>query len=85
MKSTDKYKGVSFVVEDGTKVFVEPHTLLKFKRQGGLIRVINPIKVVCVTANPKSPMGYEFDSKMFLDKLRNKMELPVFDVKNEQL
>jgi hypothetical protein len=80
MKSTDKFKGVSILVEDGTKIFVEKETLYKFEKQGGKIKVLNPINLICVTANPKSPHGYEFDKKDFLRGLRNAINLPVIDV-----
>jgi len=80
MKATNKYKGVIFLVEDGTKLFLTMGTLYKFKKQGGIIKTINHINVVCVTCNPKSPYGYEFDKHKFLDGLRNNLNVPVFDV-----
>lgn len=80
MSNTKKYTGVTFLVEDGTKLFLTRDTLYKFKVQGGIIKTINPINIVCVTANPKSPYGYEFDKRKFLDGLRNSLEVPVFDV-----
>ncbi|MBU3091294.1 hypothetical protein K2F40_14410 [Clostridium sp. CM028] len=80
MTSTNKYKGVIFLVEDGTKLFLTRETLYKFKKQGGIIKTINPINIVCVTSNPKSPYGYEFDKQKFLDGLRDKLNIPVFDV-----
>lgn len=80
MISTKKYKGVIFLVEDGTKLFLTRDTLYKFKKQGGVIKTINKINIVCVTSNPKSPYGYEFDKRKFLDGLRNNLSVPVFDV-----
>jgi len=80
MTSTNQYKGVTFLVEDGTKIFLTRETLYKFKKQGGIIKTINKVNIVCVTSNPKSPYGYEFDKHKFLDGLRNKLNIPVFDV-----
>ncbi len=80
MTSTKKYKGVTFLVEDGTKLFLTRETFYKFKKQGGIIKTIKKINVVCVTANPKSPYGYEFNKYKFLDGLRNSLIVPVFDV-----
>ncbi len=80
MTSTNKYKGVTFLVEDGTKLFLTRDTLYKFKKQGGIIKTINKINIVCVTSNPKSPYGYEFDKHKFLDGLRKNLNVPVFDV-----
>ncbi|MCB2294785.1 hypothetical protein LGK95_14895 [Clostridium algoriphilum] len=80
MTSTNKYKGVIFLVEDGTKLFLSRETFYKFKNRGGIIKTINPINIVCVTANPRSPYGYEFDKNRFSHELRKKLNVPVFDV-----
>lgn len=80
MTASNQYKGVTFLVEDGTKVFLTRDTLYKFKKQGGIIKTINSINIVCVTCNPKSPYGYEFDKYKFLDGLKNSLNVPVFDV-----
>jgi len=80
MTSTNKYKELTFLVEDGTKLFLTRETLYKFEKQGGSIKTINKINVVCVTANPKSPYGYEFDRHKFLEGLRSNLDVPVFDV-----
>jgi len=80
MTTTKMYRGVTFLVEDGTKLFITKDTLYKFKVQGGIIKTINPINIVCVTSNPKSPYGYEFDKNKFLNGLRDNLNVPVFDV-----
>lgn len=80
MKSTDKYKGVTFLAEDGTKLFLSKETLYKFQKQGGKLKVVTPIKIACITCNPASPYGYEFDKNKFLQELRDNLNIPVFDV-----
>lgn len=80
MKSSDKFKKVTFIVEDGTKLFLNKETLNKFEKLGGRLRVMEPINVICLTANPKSPLGYEFDKERFLEKLKEHIDLPIFDV-----
>jgi hypothetical protein len=80
MKSTDKFKDITILAEDGTKLFVEREVLYKFEKQGGKVKVLNPINLICVTANPKSPNGYEFDKDKFLSELRDAISLPVIDV-----
>lgn len=80
MSSTNNYKGIVFLVEDGTKVFIKKDTLYRFQKQGGIIKVVNSINVVCVTANPSSPYGYEYDKVKFIEGLRNSIDIPVFDV-----
>ncbi|MFD3155411.1 hypothetical protein ACFIJ5_00805 [Haloimpatiens sp. FM7330] len=80
MKYSDKVKNITLLVEDGTKIFLEKDTLHKFKKIGGRIKVINPINIVCVTINPTSPYGYEFDKDEFIYKLRKQISIPVIDV-----
>ncbi len=80
MNSTNLYKNIVFLVEDGTKLFISSETLYKLKRQGGTIKVLNKITVVCITSNPKSPYGYEFPKTEFLRGLREAVNVPVFDV-----
>lgn len=80
IRSTNLYKNITFLIEDGTKVFLTSDTLYKFQKQGGKIKVIDQINVICVTSNPKSPYGYEFDKDRFLTGLRESLQVPVFDV-----
>ncbi|MGL4731142.1 MAG: hypothetical protein ACRCW0_06130 [Clostridium sp.] len=80
MKTTNLYKKVTFLCEDGTKLFISKDTLYKFQKQGGIIKVLEPIKVLCVTTNPKSPYGYEFDKEKFVKALKEELDIPVFDV-----
>ncbi|WP_346871136.1 hypothetical protein [Clostridium sp. UBA5119] len=80
MTSTNLYKDITFLVEDGTKLFISSESLYRFHRQGGVIKVLNKITVVCITSNPKSPYGYEFPKDEFLKGLREAVNVPVFDV-----
>ncbi len=80
IRSTTLYKNVTFLVEDGTKVFLTSDTLYKFQKQGGTLRVMDQINIICVTSNPRSPYGYEFEKDKFLEELRSALNVPVFDV-----
>lgn len=80
IKSTDKYKGIIFLIEDATKLFLGQEVFSKFERLGGKLKALEGINLACITCNPKSPYGYEFDKALFLEKLRQNISLPVFDV-----
>ncbi|MEG1257296.1 hypothetical protein [Clostridium sp.] len=80
MTSTTLYKNITLLVEDGTKLFINSDSLYRFHKQGGNIKAISKITVVCITANPKAPYGYEFPKKEFLQGLREVVNIPVFDV-----
>ncbi len=80
MDSSEKYKGVTFLVEDGTKLFLSKGIMERFQKKGGILKVLNPIKLIAVTANPTSPFGYEFDKNEFLKLLKENINIPIYDL-----
>jgi hypothetical protein len=80
IKSTDKYKDTTFLIENGTKLFLSQDNIDKFERLGGKFRGIENINLACVTCNPVSPYGYRFDKELFIEKLRRNIDLPIIDV-----
>jgi hypothetical protein len=80
MRNTQKYKGITFIVEDGTKLFVSENIVKKFQKKGGILRVLNPIKIIAVTVNPTSPYGYKFDKDKFLRSLTEELKIPVYNL-----
>ena len=80
MKSTQKYKGITFIVEDGTKLFLSQNTIKKFLKKGGILKVLNPINIIAITINPTSPYGYNFDKDKFLKSLQDKLKIPVYNL-----
>ena len=52
MSLTDKYKEITILVEDATKLFLSKKIKKKFQKKGGIIKVLNSIKVIAVTINP---------------------------------
>lgn len=80
MKSGKNLKNITLLVEDGTKLFLSHEYFNGFICRGGLIKAINPINLVCITCNPNSPYGYNFNGPAFLELLKEAIPLPVFDV-----
>jgi len=80
MKSTQKYKGITFIVEDGTKLFLSQNTTKKFLKKGGILKVLNPINIIAITINPTSPYGYKFDKDKFLKSLQEELKIPVYNL-----
>ncbi|MFW9942623.1 MAG: hypothetical protein ACFFFT_16410 [Candidatus Thorarchaeota archaeon] len=80
MKSTKKYKGITFIVEDATKLFLSRNTTNKFLKKGGILKVLNPINIIAITINPTSPDGYNFDKDKFLNSLQEKLKIPVYNL-----
>lgn len=73
-------EGVTLIIQDGTRIFAGKETFYMFEKRGFNIRAIDGINLICVTANPTSPYGYEFESRLFLEKLRLNIPFPVYDV-----
>jgi hypothetical protein len=80
MKLTNKYKGLTILVEDGTKLFLSKNMFKKFQKKGGFLKVINPIKIIAITINPTSPEGYKFNKSEFLGLLRQNIKIPIHDL-----
>jgi len=80
MSLTDKYKEITILVEDATKLFLSKKIKKKFQKKGGIIKVLNSIKVIAVTINPTSPLGYRFEKNTFLNLMKKNLNVPVFDL-----
>lgn len=81
MRVTRRYKEVTIVIKDGTKVFVGSKDWLRFQKCGINVEVLEPINLIGITLNPYSPQGYYFEPKEFLEKMKNYIkDVPVFDV-----
>ncbi|MFX1356825.1 MAG: hypothetical protein ACFFA8_06015, partial [Promethearchaeota archaeon] len=80
MKPIKKYKNMTILVEDTTKLFITEKIFEKFKKKGGKLRSLNPIKIIAITVNPTSPSGYNFDKVRFLELLKEKINIPIYDL-----
>jgi len=64
------YPGLTLVVADGTKLFVDAADVAAFERQGGQLFAMRSIHLLGVTLNPFSPFGGSFDAQAFLHEAR---------------
>lgn len=77
----NKLKNVTFIIKDGTKVFIDPSKWQTLKRQGLNVRVLHKINLIGVTLNAYSPKGYYFNPSVFLEKMRKSIkDIPVVDI-----
>lgn len=60
------HPGLTLVVADGTKLFIDALDLAAFARQGGRVRALRAIRLAGITLNPFSPFGGSFDAHDFL-------------------
>lgn len=80
LKSNIDCSKFNIIVEDGTKIFVSEKLYSRYHKNNGIIEVLHPINIIGITANPVSPYGFTFNQKTFLNRLRQKIDIPVFDV-----
>lgn len=73
-------KGLTFVVEDSSKLLLKEDTYEKLLRKGATITVLEEIALLAVTVNPFSAYGNHFDKGEFLEKMQQALTLPVLDV-----
>lgn len=74
-------KGLTFVVEDSSKLLLKEDTYGKLLRKGASITVLEEIALLAVTVNPFSAYGTHFDQEEFLEKMQQALSLPVLDVR----
>ena len=78
-----KFKNVTIVLPDPTRVFVGAVKWQQLKKKGMKVVVMEDIKVAAVTVNPYAPLGYSFDHEELLTSVREALggSIPVFDVR----
>jgi len=80
MKKSDLYRNIKILVPDATKLFLNKTIFEKYSKKGGVIKVLNKIKIIVVTINPTSPLGYKFDKSKFLNELKRGVTIPIYDL-----
>jgi len=80
MNYANIYNRIVLLVEDSTKLFISREVLSRFQKSGGILKVLYPIKIVCVTINPKSPNGDGFSKQKFQNLVKQNIQIPVFNL-----
>lgn len=81
LNSNFKIKKAAFVVEDATKIFMKRSTYDRVALKGGTIKAVDNINLTGISVNPWSPEGIMFDYKDIYSKLKDKTQIPIFNVK----
>lgn len=71
------------VVADPSKVLLKPDTLDKLAVRQVALQTKDAAKTLCVTVNPVSAYGWRFDKDEFIDRMRQSVNVPVINVKEE--
>lgn len=70
VSSTNRYKDIDIVINDGTKVFIEPRDFQRYMKLGLRLKTLFQINLIAITINPYAPSGYYFEPMLFLDTMR---------------
>ena len=65
-----RHPGLTLVVADGTKLFIDAMALAAFKQAGGRLAAMRGIRLIGLTLNPWSPWGGSFEASAFLARGR---------------
>ena len=71
------------VVADPSKVLLKPDTLDKLAVRDVTLQTKDAARTLCVTVNPVSAYGWKFDKDAFIDRMRQSVNVPVINVKEE--
>lgn len=66
-----KHPGLSIVVADGTKLFIDASELASLQRLGARVQAFSAIRMLGITLNPFSPFGGSFDAADFSHAARS--------------
>ena len=76
-------RGGRLVVKDPSKVLLSADTLDKLAVREVALETEDAAKTLCVTVNPVSAYGWKFDKDEFLFRMKEAVDVPVINVKEE--
>ena len=81
--ATQKDKSqVVLITKDFTHVFSNELNTYNFLRSGGKILCLYKTNLLAITVNPVAPQGYKLDSDTLVGKLREKIPLPIYNIRD---
>lgn len=80
LMSSAPLKGLCFVVQDSSKLLLKRDSFEKLARRGVELRVLDSVNLVALTVNPFSAYGFHFPKDELLDRMQQRVCLPVINV-----
>ncbi len=75
-----KEERFEIIIKDFTRVFADEQVCRGFLNKGGVLSVAGKSRLLAVCVNPTSPQGYRLDSDLLCSRMRDELEVPVYDV-----
>ena len=76
-------RNTRLVVKDPSKVLLKPDTLDKLATRSVTLETEEAARTLCVTINPVSAYGWKFDKDEFMARMKEAVDVPVINVKEE--
>ena len=76
-------RGGRLVVKDPSRVLLTPDTLDKLRTRQVRLETAEAARTLCVTINPVSAYGWKFDKDEFMARMKEAVDVPVINVKEE--
>ena len=76
-------RGGRLVVKDPSRVLLTPDTLDKLRTRQVRLETAEAARTLCVTINPVSAYGWKFDKDEFMARMKEAVDAPVINVKEE--
>lgn len=72
---------LTLIIQDGTRIFLEPRTMNRFISRGGKIQVLRPIQLLAVTINSTTPQGGQLNPDELCTALARQLKnIPILDL-----
>ncbi len=72
---------LKIIVQDGTRIFLEPRTFNRFLGRGGEVQVLKPIQLIAVTVNSTTPQGGQLNPDELCTSLARQLKnTPILDL-----
>ena len=81
-KNPEEY---TLITKDFTHIFSSAVNTRWFLSKGGKILCLYQTKLLAITANPISPLGFKVDNKAMLSSLRENIDLPIYNIRDIDL
>ena len=76
-------RGGRLVVKDPSRVLRTPDTLDRLRTRQVRLETAEAARTLCVTINPVSAYGWKFDKDEFMARMKEAVDVPVINVKEE--
>lgn len=74
-------ESMEIIIKDFTKNFASADSIHRFKNRGGKLSVLYPTNLIAITANPISPIGYNFNNEQMLEALSQAIPMDIYNIK----